>query len=59
MSIEIILNNVLTALMRIHVSGEEAGMLDGAIQGLKQVLKAIEKAKAQEKEEAKHADCNE
>ena len=59
MSIEIILNNVLTALMRIHVSGEEAGMLDGAIQGLKQVLKAIEKAKAQEKEEAKHANRNE
>ncbi len=59
MSIEIILNNVLTALMRIHVSGEDAGMLDGAIQGLKQVLKAIEKAKAQEKEEAKHANRNE
>lgn len=48
-TIEIILNNVLTALMRIHVSGEEAGLFDGAIQGIKQVINAIELAKEQEK----------
>ena len=45
MTIEIILNNVLTSLLRIHVSGEEAGLLDGAIQSIKQVIKAIEQAK--------------
>lgn len=60
MTIEFVLNNVLTALMRIHVSGEEAGLMDGAIQGVKQTLQAIEKAKEQEKKEvAANADRNE
>lgn len=60
MTIEFVLNNVLTALMRIHVSGEEAGLMDGAIQGVRQTLQAIEAAKEQQKKEvAANADRNE
>lgn len=60
MTIEFVLNNVLTALLRIHVCGEEAGLLDGAIQSLRQALIAIEKAKEQEKKEAAaHENCEE
>lgn len=61
---EITLSNVKYALLRIHVCGEEAGLLDGAIKGVSAALDAIKKAKAwekeqKEKEEAKHADHNE
>lgn len=60
---EITLSNVKFALLRIHVSGEEAGLLDGAIKGVSAALDAIQKAKAwekaqKEKEGAAHADCN-
>lgn len=58
---EITLSNVKYALLRIHVCGEEAGLLDGAIRGVSAALDAIKNAKAwekeqKEKEEAKHED---
>lgn len=61
---EITLSNVKLALLRIHVCGEESGLLDGAIKGVSAALDAIQKAKAwekaqKEKEGAAHADHNE
>ncbi len=48
-TLEFILNNVLAALMRIHVRGEDAGILDGVIQNLKLALEAIEQAEKEGK----------
>ena len=61
---EITLSNVKYALLRIHVCGEEAGLLDGAIRGVSAALDAIKRAKEyekaqREKEDAAHADCSE
>lgn len=60
---EITLSNVKFALLRIHVCGEEAGLLDGAIRGVSAALDAIKRAKEyekaqREKEDAAHADCS-
>ena len=61
---EITLKNVKLALLKIHVCGAEAGLLDGAIRGVDQAISAIEKAKAweceqKEKEVAADADHDE
>ena len=61
---EITLSNVKFALLRIHVCGEEAGLLDGAIKGVSAALDAIKRAKEyekaqREKEGAAHADHSE
>lgn len=55
MKIEIALKSVIFALERIHVLGQDADMLAGAIKAVKNVIAAIEKAK----EEQQHDDHDE
>lgn len=55
-TIEIQLESALAALNMIHVQGCESGMLDGAIQAVRNALAAIDRAK---KEVAAHENHNE
>lgn len=55
MKIEIALRSVVCALERIHVLGQDADMLAGAINAVKNILLAIEKVK---EEEQSHDACD-
>jgi hypothetical protein len=48
MGIDIALRSVVSALERIHVLGSDAGLLDGSIKAVKNVIAAIEKAKEEQ-----------
>ena len=55
-TVEIQLESALAALNMIHVQGCEAGLLDGAIQAVRNALAAIDRAK---KEVNAHENHNE
>lgn len=51
MKIEFVLRSVVSALKRMHVLGEEAHLMDGAIKAVENVIGAIEKAKEEQQHE--------
>lgn len=56
MTIKMILKSTLLILGQIHVCGDEAGMLDGAMKNIQSIIDKLEEL---EEEEAANANRNE